>query len=112
MIGLDYNELARALIGEGLAAAIAAQMAPAPPEALLTKAELAGRWNVTPPTIDRMVRAGMPVEYVTPDAPRFDRAACDAWRKARPAPVRTAKVTAPTVAPVTLDGVRMLGRKR
>jgi hypothetical protein len=107
---IDYGELARALLDQGLASAIATQIAPPPPEPLLTKAELAGRWNVTPPTIDRMVRDGMPVEYVTADAPRFDRLACDAWRRTRPAPVRKARAV-PAAVDVSLQGVRRLGRR-
>jgi hypothetical protein len=113
---IDYGELARALLDQGLASAIATQIVPAPQESLLTRAELASRWNVTPPTIDRLVREGMPVEYVTLDAPRFDRAACDAWRKTRPAPVRKAPATKvraadANVEPVSLAGVRRLRRR-
>lgn len=87
----------------------------APPAApLLTKAELAQAWRVTPATIDRMVRRGMPVERVTNDAPRFDRAACDAWRRTRPLKLskRPELLEAPPGVVVTLDGVRPLGGRR
>jgi hypothetical protein len=55
----------------------------APTSALLTKEELAQTLRVSAQTIDRQVRAGMPVEYVG-DLPRFDLAACRAWLATRP----------------------------
>lgn len=77
---LDYGALARALLAEGLAGALAAELRPAvsPPAKLLTRDELAHALSVSPQTVDRRVRKGMPVEYVG-DLPRFELAKCRTW---------------------------------
>jgi hypothetical protein len=84
----DLDRLAERL-APMLAARLAAAAASGP---LLTREELANRWRVSTGTIDRMARQGMPVERVTGDAPRFNPAACDAWRRNRPAPQPSAVV--------------------
>lgn len=54
----------------------------APQGQLLTKNELASLLKVSPATVTRSVRRGMPVEHVG-DLPRFDAAACRAWLRAQ-----------------------------
>jgi hypothetical protein len=84
----DLDRLA-ARLAPMLAARLAATAASGP---LLTREELANHWRVSTGTIDRMARQGMPVERVTGDAPRFNPAACDAWRRSRPAQQASAVV--------------------
>lgn len=107
MIELSDHDLTRLadLIAPRLAALLGAGQAAA--AQLVTKQELAARWRVSGATIDRMVRAGMPVERVTGDAPRFDVSACDLWRRDRPL-----AVAAPVGDAVDMAGVRALGRKK
>lgn len=76
---------------------------------LLTKDEIAAVLRVSPGTVDRWTREGMPSE------PRgsyklFDRAQCEAWVAARPKPAR------PILAPVrqgppSLRGVELRTRR-
>jgi uncharacterized protein (DUF2342 family) len=95
---IDYEALARALMRQGLPSALAAELKPhvaaanqtAPPVELLTRDELAHALRVSPQTIDRRVREGMPTEYVG-DLPRFDLAACRAWLAANAKPGRRSK---------------------
>ena len=69
--------LSRAEIEELIDAAVVRAVQAVAPR-LMTKAQLAESLSVTQAHVDRLVRAGMPREYVGA-APRFDRAACLAW---------------------------------
>jgi hypothetical protein len=77
---IDYAALARALMAEGLPARVAAELKPhlAAAAELLTRDELARALRVSPQTVDRRTREGMPVVYVG-DLPRFDLAKCREW---------------------------------
>ena len=110
---IDYDALAAALLKQWPERTLVVQLAPEP---LMTKGELAAHLRVMPVTIDRMVRAGMPVERVTDDAPRFSRAAAEAWYRSRPVkPPREPKVLAsssasgPSDGEVDMAGVRPVG---
>ena len=102
---LDIERIADVLLPRFVAAIGPAKLAHEP---LLTKAELAAHLKVTSVTIDRMVRAGMPVERVTDDAPRFVRSAAETWYRSRPSRPKTLAKT----SGVTLDGVRPIQRRK
>jgi phage terminase Nu1 subunit (DNA packaging protein) len=92
-----------------IADAVAAKLGAAPAGGLITKDELARQLKVSPATITRSVRRGMPVEYVG-DLPRFDAAACRAWLHDRAASGRRAP--APSVSEGLEAGVRKIERVR
>jgi len=69
--------LSRAELEELIDAAVGRAVQAIAPR-LMTKAQLAESLSVTQAHVDRLVRAGMPREYIGA-APRFDRAACLAW---------------------------------
>jgi hypothetical protein len=90
-----------------------------PPAPLVHKRALAVALSVSPATVDRLVRSGMPFQAVG-DAKRFDLAACRAWLAeqgqrpaAPPAPPASARVLRLEGRdPVGLAGVRLLSRPK
>jgi hypothetical protein len=88
--------IVRAVQRPEVAAALRAIVGPVPPaeepDALLAKGALAKRLDVSPSTVDRLTREGMPVASYVGDARRYDVAACRAWLAARGRkPTRAAK---------------------
>lgn len=76
---IDVDDLAAALLRAGLAEKLAERIVPRmTPRELLTRDELGAALRVSPVTVDRLAREGMPREYIG-DLPRFDLAACRAW---------------------------------
>ena len=112
---IDYTELARALIREGLPGALAAQLhlhlAGAPHAAateLLTKDDLGRALKVSPQSLNRLVAKGMPVVYVG-DLPRYDLAACRAWLAAQERPPTRRSGSSKDL---DLDNVRVTSKKK
>lgn len=113
------QELAAALLDaglterlvDGLAERIAGILgsAASAPEGLLTRDELAMRLRVSPVTIDRQVRDGMPREYIG-DLPRFDYQACRAWLRERERTAPSRRVSA--VVKTDEGPVRRLSRRK
>jgi hypothetical protein len=78
---------------------------------LVDKRELARQLAVSPATIDRLVRSGMPYQPVG-DVRRFDIAECKAWLTDRNKASRPEPATPPASGPRAPDqrGVRLLSR--
>lgn len=78
------------------------------PDALLTAAQLAARWQVSTRQVERYAAAGMPTVPVGVRARRYDAPACESWLRenhaclsTRPQPAATRSLSASAVAAFT-----------
>jgi|CZKU01.1.fsa_nt_gi hypothetical protein len=77
---------------------------------LLAKRELARKLGVSPSTVDRLTRDGLPIAAHVGDARRFDLAACRAWLAARGKKATKAPASARAVVDVS-DVIEASGLK-